>query len=128
MSNRVFIPNNRNKMLLSYNTTDNVILGLKNIYYLFFATSIFISLLSFFEVDFMTFFTTISIVAAAIAIITREYIGDIISGIMLSFSSYLNSNDFVKISEVTGNIIYFTYINIFMLIVEYNIIIIPTLI
>src|SRR5690625_5902074 len=109
MSNRVFIPNNRNKMLLSYNTTDNVILGLKNIYYLFFATSIFISLLSFFEVDFMTFFTTISIVAAAIAIITREYIGDIISGIMLSFSSFFKPNDLLKIVVVWGIFIYITF-------------------
>src|SRR5690625_6957927 len=106
MSNRVFIPNNRNKMLLSYNTTDNVILGLKNIYYLFFATGIFISLLSFFEVGFMTFFTTLSIVAAAIAIISREYIGDIISGIMLCFSSYFNPNDYVKLCQVSRKIVY----------------------
>src|SRR5690625_6981454 len=115
MSNRVFIPNNRNKMLLSYNTTDNVILGLKNIYYLIFATDIFISLLSLFEVDFMTFFTTISIVAAAIAIITREYIGDIISGIMLSFSSYFKPNDYVKIGEVSGKIIDITLSKIVLL-------------
>src|SRR5690625_5775300 len=80
------------KKQLSDHTSDNVILGLKNIYYLFFATGIFISLLPFFDVEFITFFTTVSIVAPATAIITREYLAAIISGIMLSFPSYFTPN------------------------------------
>src|SRR5690625_3243850 len=87
----------RRKKQLSDHTSDNVILGLKNIYYLFFATGIFISLLSLFEVNFMTFFTSISIVAAALAIITREYLGDIISEIPICSFSFFNPHFFVAI-------------------------------
>lgn len=115
----------RRKKQLSDHSSDNVILGLKNIYYLFFAAGIFISLLSLFEVDFMTFFTSISIVAAALAIITREYIGDIISGIMLSFSSYFKPNDYVKIGEVSGKIIDITLSKVVLLSDDDNIIVIP---
>ena len=105
--------------------SDNVTLGLKNIYYLFFATGVFISILAMFGVDIRTFLTTISIVAAAIAIITREYIIDIISGLMLSFSSYFKINDYVKIGEVSGKIIDFTLSKIVLLSDDDYIIVIP---
>ncbi|WP_236970286.1 mechanosensitive ion channel family protein [Membranihabitans marinus] len=84
---------------------DNVTLGLKNIYYLFLTGALISAILAGFGVDYKTFFTSISIVAAAIAIVSKDYIVDIISGIILSFSSYIKINDYVKVGEEKGRII-----------------------
>ena len=66
-----------------------VLIGLGAIIYLF----------QFFGVDIRTLLTSISIVAAAIAIITKEYINDFLVGLYFSFSKNFEINDYVKMGE-----------------------------
>lgn len=88
------------------NQGDNVVLGLKNIYYIFMFGAIVTTALGLFGIDLKTLFTTLSIVAAAIAIISKEYISEIISGIIISFSSNeISVGDYLKIGSHKGKII-----------------------
>lgn len=57
-----------------------------------------------FGIDIRTLLTSVSIVAAAIAIITKEYINDFLVGLYFSFSRNFEINDYVKIGEFKGKI------------------------
>ena len=85
---------------------DNVVLGIKNIYYLMMAGAIITTILGLFGIDPKTLFTSLSIVAAAIAIVAKDYISEIISGIIISFSTNeLSVGDYIKIGQHKGKII-----------------------
>ncbi|MCA1753023.1 MAG: mechanosensitive ion channel family protein [Flavobacteriales bacterium] len=62
-------------------------------------------LLSIFGVDPIEIITSLTIVAAAIAILTKEFMLDFISGIYLSFSHTFEVNDYVKIDNQKGKIV-----------------------
>ena len=84
---------------------DNVVLGIKNIYYLLMAGAIITTILGLFGIDPKTLFTSLSIVAAAIAIVAKDYISEIISGIIISFSTNeLSVGDYIKIGQHKGKI------------------------
>ncbi len=83
---------------------DNVLAGLSNIYILLMAAAFIMALLSFFGIEPKSLFTGLSIVAAAIAIVTKDYIANIISGIALSFSDEISIGDYVKIGEHKGRV------------------------
>lgn len=84
---------------------DNVTIGLTNIYYLLLTGAIIFTILGFFGVDPHTLFTSLSIVAAAIAIISKEFLAEVISGIILSFSKEISVDDYLKIGEHRGKIV-----------------------
>ena len=94
----------RRQKKLSKNRIDNVIAGLENIYYLLLAGAVIMTFASFFGLDSKTLFTSLSIIAAAIAIISKEYVSEIISGIIIVFSKQLAIGDYVKIGEHKGRI------------------------
>ncbi|MBK7407073.1 MAG: mechanosensitive ion channel [Saprospirales bacterium] len=85
---------------------DNIILALKNIYFLLVAGALVTLVIGLFGVDPKTLFTSLSIVAAAIAIISKDYISEIISGIIIGFSSHeMSIGDYIKIGAHKGKII-----------------------
>src|SRR5690606_15646821 len=104
---------------------DNVTLGLKNLFYILQAGGILLFALAIFGVDYRTFFTSISIVAAAIAIVSKDYIVDIISGIILSFSSYIKTDDYIKTGEISGKVVDMTLSKILLLNDDDDIIAVP---
>jgi len=57
-----------------------------------------------FGVEFRTLLTSISIVAAAIAIISKDYITDFLVGLYFSFSKDFEINDYVRFGEQKGKI------------------------
>jgi MscS family membrane protein len=85
--------------------TDNVIVGLRNIFIIFSALSVVVSIFGFFGIDVKTLFTTLSIVAAAIAIVTKDFIIDLIVGIYMGFSKDYEIGDYVRIGTVRGKLI-----------------------
>ncbi len=84
---------------------DNVTIGLGNIYYLILTLAFIFTIPNFFGIDSKTLFTSLSIVAAAIAIVTKEYLSEIISGIILSFSKEISVGDYLKIGDHKGKIV-----------------------
>jgi small-conductance mechanosensitive channel len=81
--------------------------------------------LGFWGIDFKSLLTSLSIVAAAIAIISKEYVSGIISGIIISFSKEINIDDYVKINEHKGKIIDINLTKISLLNEDDDIIYIP---
>lgn len=90
---------------IAYKFTDNVIIGINNLYYIIVFFGVIAMILGFWGKDFKSLLTTLSIVAAAIAIISKEYVSEIISGFIISFSKALNIDDYVKIGEHKGKIL-----------------------
>jgi small-conductance mechanosensitive channel len=84
---------------------DNVIYGLSNLYILLVVLFSGLTILALMGIEYKELFTTLSIVAAAIAIIFKEYISEIISGFLISFSRQINNDDYVKIGDHKGKII-----------------------
>ncbi len=96
----------RRRVHLKEQQGDNVVLGIKNIYYLLMAGAVITTILGLFGIDPKTLFTSLSIVAAAIAIVSKDYISEIISGIIISFSSNeISVGDYLKIGTHKGKII-----------------------
>jgi small-conductance mechanosensitive channel len=86
--------------------TDNLMIGMGNIYYLIVVGASLSTILSLFGLNFSTFFTSISIVAAALAVLSKDYVGSIISGMILAFSEEASVGDYVEIGGGTvGKII-----------------------
>ena len=95
----------RHRKHLPYNKKDNVTLGLSNISIMIIAVY---GLISGFEIIGLKpgqIFTSLSIVAAAFAILSKDFFADIISGIVISFSKEISIDDYVKIGEYRGKII-----------------------
>lgn len=94
---------------------DNFLFGLMRISsiinFIIFVISIFI----FFNIDFIKFFTSISIIAAAIAILSKDYISNMINGMIIMFNDEVMIGDYIKINEHRGTIIDITFINVHLL-------------
>lgn len=84
---------------------DNVLLGLQNVFYLITTSVLIVTILALFGIDMVALFTSLSIVAAAIAIVTKDYLNEIISGIIISFSRVIALDDYIKINGQKGTII-----------------------
>jgi small-conductance mechanosensitive channel len=95
----------RGRKHLPYHKRDNVTTGLSNLFLMFIVVYGIISVFGLFGISLAHMFTTVSIVAAAIAIISKDFFADIISGIVISFSKEINIDDYVKIGENRGRVI-----------------------
>lgn len=110
---------------LAYKYTDNVIVGVNNIYYLIVTFGVITMLFGFWGIDMGRLLTSLSIVAAALAIISKEFVSSIISGIIISFSNDINIDDYVKIGTNKGKILDITLTKIILLNEDDDIILIP---
>jgi small-conductance mechanosensitive channel len=62
------------------------------------------SLLLFLGFDLFTFFTSLSIFAAALAILSKDYISNVVSGTLIAFSDEINIGDTVQIGGKKGKV------------------------
>lgn len=90
---------------IARNQPDNFIAGLQNLYYILLSLAIIVVVFGFLGVAPKEFFTSLSIVAAAIAIVSKDYISEIISGMIISFSKEISIGDYIKIGTHKGKII-----------------------
>lgn len=88
-----------------FNKKDNVHFGIENIGNILIAFGFIGFVLRLFGVDPFEIITSATIVAAAIALVTRDYIADFFSGIYLSFSNTFGIGDYVKLDNHKGRII-----------------------
>lgn len=86
-------------------TKDNLIIGLTNLFRIISVMATILALMSLSGLELKDVFTTLSIVAAAIAIVTKDFITEIIIGIVNGFSTKIELDDYVKIGEQKGKII-----------------------
>jgi len=95
----------RHRKHLPYNKKDNVTIGLSNISLMVVTIYTVISLFELLGLSPEKIFTSLSIVAAAFAILSKDFITDIISGIIITFSKEISIDDFVKVGDLRGKII-----------------------
>lgn len=95
----------RRRKQLPFNKKDNVTVGLTNIFMMVIVIYGLVAVFSLFGIRFSQMFTSLSIGAAAIAIILKDFVADVISGILITFSNEIKIDDHVKIGELRGKII-----------------------
>lgn len=95
----------RKRKKFGHKYSDNVIIGLQNIYYILSGIGVVVMILGFFGLKPEELLTSLSIVAAAIAIISKELVTDIICGFNISFSRDLAIGDYVRIGDHKGKVI-----------------------
>jgi MscS family membrane protein len=99
--------------------------GIENIARLTVGLGFIAMLISLFGVNPLELITSLTIVAAAFAILTKEYIADFLSGIYLSFSNTFEVNDYVKIDNQKGKIVEISMLKVRILNDDYDVVIIP---
>jgi len=104
---------------------DNFIIGVGQIYILLLVMGLVVGLLSLFRIDVRQLFTSLSIVFAGIAILTKDYISNMISGMIVTFSGQLSIRDNVRIGLHRGKITDITLQNIHLLNDDDDVIYIP---
>ena len=90
----------------------NFIIGMDRIAFLLNTIGVLISLMLAFGIRPLEFLTSITIVAAAIALLTKDYITSIVNGLIIMFSDQLEIGDKIQIGKHTGFIRDITLINL----------------
>lgn len=104
---------------------DNFILGINRISSVLNTLFLILAITIFFGVDLLKLVTSITIVAAAIALLTKDYITNMINGLIIMFSDQLSLGDHIRIGEVKGRVMDITLINLVLQNDDDDIIIIP---
>ena len=94
---------------------DALLLGLRNVYYIVATLVALAGLIGLWGLDLRTVFTSLSIIAAAIAIVTRDFIVEIVSGLIMSFSRQLAVGDYVSLGDTRGRITTLTLMKVVLL-------------
>jgi small-conductance mechanosensitive channel len=92
----------------------NFMLGIDRIEFLLNLIAVLISLMLAFGIQPLEFLTSITIVAAAIALLTKDYITNIVNGLIMMFSDQLEIGDKIQIGRHTGFIRDITLINLIL--------------
>lgn len=115
----------RKRIHLDIKLNDNFTLGIQHMRSIIIFFSFAFSVLLLFEINIKEVFTSLSIVAAAIAIISKDYISNLINGMIITFSNQISMEDYVQIGQHKGKINNIGLINISMLTDDDDIIYIP---
>lgn len=95
----------RKRKGLAFSQTDNIIVGISNIYMLIIIITSLLAVLGLFRVDVREFFASLSIIAAAIAIISKDYISNLIGGMLITFSNNIAVGDYIKVGNNKGRVL-----------------------
>ncbi|KEO72800.1 mechanosensitive ion channel family protein [Anditalea andensis] len=103
----------------------NFVLGINRIASILMGIITIIAIMLLVNIDPVNFFTSITIVAAAIALLSKDYITNMINGLIIMFSDQLALGDNVRIGDQKGKIMDVTLINLVLLNEDDDIIMIP---
>lgn len=107
------------------NIKDNFILGINRINSILDTVFISLAVLSLLEVDLTQLVFSVSIVAAAVALTFKDYVTNMINGLIIMFSDRLSLGDHIKMGEHEGKILDITLINMILQNEDSDMVIIP---
>ncbi|MBC7567644.1 MAG: mechanosensitive ion channel [Pedobacter sp.] len=107
------------------NIKDNFILGINRIVSILNTVFMVIAFITLFKVDPKDFIFSVSIVAAAIAVTFKEYINNMINGLIIMFSDRLSLGDHIRIGNNEGKILDITLINMILQNEDSDMVIVP---
>jgi MscS family membrane protein len=84
---------------------DNITTVFQNIYLLIVGLGFIFMALRSVGIDIVAFLTSLSIVAAAIAIVFKDYISPVIAGFLIAFSREINIDDYIQVGSQKGKVI-----------------------
>lgn len=103
----------------------NFVLGINRIAEILNVGIFIIALMLFFGTNPLEFFTSITIVAAAIAIVSKDYITNMINGLIIMFSDQLTLGDSIKIGDYEGKIMDVTLLNMILTNEDADLVMVP---
>ncbi|AEL24143.1 mechanosensitive ion channel family protein [Cyclobacterium marinum] len=104
---------------------NNFVLGINRIAHLLNVIILLIALMIFFEIDPKEFLSSITIVAAAIALLSRDYIINMLNGLIIMFSDQITLGDYIRVGEHQGRIKDITLLNVVLLNEDHDLVMIP---
>ncbi|MCS7037503.1 MAG: mechanosensitive ion channel family protein, partial [Saprospiraceae bacterium] len=104
---------------------DNFVIGIRHLYSIVLVIGLAIGLLSLFQIHIRDVLTSISIIFAGLAILTKDYVSNMINGMILTFSGQISIGDNIRIGEHRGKIIDITLQNIHLINDDDDVIYIP---
>lgn len=119
----VFLYKKKNEYTPDY--FDNFILGIDRVSLLILNLTFFFLFLYLLNVNIRDFMTSISIFAVALVLIFKDYISNMINGMIIMFSPDLNLKEYIKIGEHKGRIINISFLNTEIRTEEGDIVFIP---
>ncbi len=115
----------RRRTKVSKHRKDNFILGINQIAGIGSFIIFVLATLIIFNIDIKEALTAVSIVAAAIAILSKDYVSNMINGMILMFSDQIRLGDKVKIGDHEGKIIDLTLMHVHLVNADNHVIFIP---
>jgi small-conductance mechanosensitive channel len=118
-------------VVLTYKTNtprrskDNFTIGVGHVSKILYATLAAVLLMSLFSITVKEALTSLSVIAAAIVLITKDYISNLINGMYLTFNRIINIGDQVQIGNQRGKIQDITLTNVHLLNDDDDLIYIP---
>ena len=110
---------------LKSNIKDNFIIGIDSIVGVLNVIFLVLAFMIFLGVDPVNFLTSITIVAAAIALTFRDYITNMINGLIIMFSDRLSLGDHIKVQDQEGKILDITLVNVILQNEDNDMVLIP---
>jgi len=107
------------------NIKDNFILGINRIVSILNTVFMGIALTTLLAIDPKEFIFSVSIVAAALAVTFKDYIANMINGLIIMFSDRLSLGDHIRIGDHEGKILDITLINMILQNEDSDMVIIP---
>lgn len=107
------------------NIKDNFILGINRIVSILNTAFGIIAFIILMGIEPRDFLTSITIVAAAIAVTFKDYITNMINGLIIMFSDRLSLGDHIKVQDIEGKILDITLINMILQNEDNDMVIIP---
>jgi len=107
------------------NIKDNFILGINRIVSILNTVFGIVGMMILLNIEPRQFLTSITIVAAAIAVTFKDYITNMINGLIIMFSDRLSLGDHIKVNDTEGKILDITLINMILQNEDNDMVIIP---
>ncbi len=106
-------------------TRDNFVLGINRISSVLNTIVLLVSGMIFFGVNIKDMFFSLSIAAAAFALLSKEYIANMINGLIIMFTDQLSLGDQIKVGDYRGRVLDITLINVVLQNEDDDIVLIP---
>ncbi len=104
---------------------DNFTVGIRHLYSIILVVGLVVGVLSLFQIHIRDVLTSISIIFAGLAILTKDYVSNMINGMILTFSGQISIGDNIRIGAHRGKIIDITLQNIHLINDDDDVIYIP---
>ncbi|EON75906.1 hypothetical protein ADIS_3601 [Lunatimonas lonarensis] len=103
----------------------NFVLGINRIASILNVIVVLFSIMVLFDIQPLEFLSSITIVAAAIALLSKDYITNMINGLIIMFSDQLTLGDHIKVGDFKGKIQDITLLNVIIMNEDDDLVMIP---